>query len=66
MPRKPREHRRSLNSDESESLGFADMWAAADEEGWPYPDDDDEDTTESHFCRNGDRRRGRNDTPRHK
>ena len=42
-----REQRRNLNSDEMYSLGFADLQFNSDEDGWPYPDDDDEETTEN-------------------
>lgn len=45
-PRKDREDRRNLNAQEMHDLGFADLQAAADEDGWPYPDDDDDETTE--------------------
>jgi hypothetical protein len=42
-----RDQRRNLNSDERYAFGFTDMQYFADEDGWPYPDDDDEETTEN-------------------
>lgn len=47
--RKPKDERRFLNSEESEAMGFADLQANADEDGWAYPDDDDDETTEKHL-----------------
>jgi hypothetical protein len=44
--RKPKDERRFLNSEESSAMGFTEMQDAADEDGWPYPDDDDDETTE--------------------
>ena len=44
--RRDRSERRNLNSQESHDLGYTDLQSQADEDGWPYPDDDDEETTE--------------------
>lgn len=46
--RKDRSERRGLNTDEVEGMGYVQMNEAADEEGWPYPDEDDPETTEYH------------------
>jgi hypothetical protein len=47
--RKPKHKRRHLNSEEMEAMGFADLQHNADEDGWPYPDDDDPETTECYL-----------------
>lgn len=57
--RKPKDERRFLNSEEAEAMGFTEMQAASDEDGWPYPDDDDDETTENYL------RKGRSDGRRH-
>lgn len=44
--RVPREERRNLNIEESYSLGFVDMQERQSDDGWPYDDCDDEETTE--------------------
>lgn len=59
-PRKDRNKRRNLNSQEMHDLGYADLRTNADEDGWPYPDDDDPETTEDYMRqdkRRNDRRR---------
>lgn len=38
--------RKNLNSQEMHDLGFTDLKTRSDEDGWPYPDDDDPETTE--------------------
>jgi hypothetical protein len=53
MKRRPRKERRFLNSEESEAMGFVELQANADDTGWPYPDDDDEDTTERYRTPDG-------------
>ncbi len=58
--RRGRESRRNLNAQEMHDMGYADLKANADEDGWPYPDDDDEETTEDRgvdFRKRRDRRR---------
>lgn len=57
--RRDRSERRNLNSQESHDLGYYDLQSQADEDGWPYPDDDEE-TTENRMYRDrrpNDRRR---------
>lgn len=39
-------NRRSLNVREMYSMGFVDMKSHSDEDGWPYPDSDEPETTE--------------------
>lgn len=56
--RRDRSQRRNLNSQESHDLGYYDLQAQADEDGWPYPDDDDEETTED-FIRGDKKMRDR-------
>lgn len=53
--RQDREKRRNLNSQEMHDMGYVDLQSNADEDGWAYPDDDDEETTENYL------RRGRKD-----
>jgi hypothetical protein len=43
-----RRKRRNRNSEEMSAMGFTDMVYWADEDGWPYPDDDDLETTENY------------------
>lgn len=38
--------RRNLNAQEVYAFGFVDLKTNSDEDGWPYPDDDDAETTE--------------------
>ena len=38
--------KRNRSSQEMYAMGFADLAANASEDGWAYPDDDDEETTE--------------------
>lgn len=52
-PRKDRKTRRNLNAQEMHDMGYADLRANADEDGWPYPDDDDVETTERYMGKNG-------------
>lgn len=54
--RKDKSERRNLNSEEMSNMGFVEMQEAADEDGWPYPDDDGEETTESFISYDGKRR----------
>ncbi len=51
--RTPRQQRRNLNSEEMYALGFVEMQARADNDGWPYADDDDFETTENWTDRHG-------------
>lgn len=44
--RKDKTERRNLNTEEMEAMGFTDFSANNNEDGWPYPDDDDDETTE--------------------
>lgn len=44
---------RNLSSIEMYAMGFCDMQTLADEEGWAYPDDDDEETTEQYCQHDG-------------
>lgn len=46
-PRRDREQRRNLNSQEMYNMGFAELQENSDEDGWAYADDDDEETTEN-------------------
>ena len=39
-------------------MGYVELQANANEDGWPYPDDDDEETTE-HYLRHSRRYEGR-------
>ena len=55
-PRRHKTERRNLNPEEMEAMGFADLKANDDEDGWPYPDDDDEETTEDYSTHPGMRR----------
>lgn len=58
MPeRKSRHRRRHWNAEESEAMGFVDLQENADEDGWPYPDDDDEETTENYMTGTAEERR---------
>ena len=61
MARRDKTEHRFLNSDEMESMGFTELKANDIEEGWPYPDTDDVETTECYRisptrCRRSGRR----------
>jgi hypothetical protein len=43
------ERRRALSSSEMYAMGFAELAEHDDEDGWPYPDDDEPETTESYI-----------------
>jgi len=43
------DRRRNRSVQEMSAMGFTDMQTCADEDGWPYPDDDDEITTEHYI-----------------
>jgi len=58
-PRKDRDKRRNLNSQEMHDLGYADLRTNSDEDGWPYPDDDDAETTEDYMTRDKKRRKNK-------
>lgn len=58
-PRRDRDKRRNLNAQEMHDMGFAELRENADEDGWPYPDDDDPETTEDRLDCNKKRRRSR-------
>ena len=47
--RKSRDKRRNLNTDEMHDMGFVELQEHATEDGWAYPDDDDDETTERHL-----------------
>lgn len=55
MVRRDKTERRNLNSEEMEAMGFTEMAIDRDDEGWPYPDNDDSDDTEKWWQRNGAR-----------
>lgn len=48
-PRKDRNKRRNLNSQEMHDMGYAELRENANEDGWPYPDSDDPETTEDYL-----------------
>jgi hypothetical protein len=47
--RADRDERRNLNSDEMYAMGFVDLLDASNDDGWPYSDTDDEETTEAYL-----------------
>jgi len=57
--RKDRDKRRNFNSQEMHDLGYADLQARANEDGWPYADDDGSESTEDYMTADKKRRRSR-------
>jgi hypothetical protein len=46
-----RNQRRNLNANEMYALGFVELAIDNDDDGWPYRDDDDDETTENRLIK---------------